>query len=82
MALCGNCGTSIGKAEKCWKCGSDKIEKVDRTFLGIGNIPDRRTVEGDWDAAAAELMQTPTKDSLKEVKREARRRKWRRRFTF
>lgn len=82
MALCGKCGNSVGKAEKCWKCGSTQIEKVDRTLLGIGNTPDRRTVEGDWDAAAAELMQRPTKDSLKEVKREARRRKWRRRFTF
>ncbi|MEI6867854.1 MAG: hypothetical protein WCK62_05070 [Actinomycetes bacterium] len=78
MALCGECGNSVGAATKCPKCGSENLKNFDRNIFGIGNVPDRRTVEGDWDAAAAELLKTPSKESMKEVKRQARKRRRRR----
>jgi hypothetical protein len=75
MALCANCGISVGSATKCPKCGSDNLKNLDRNVFGISQVPDRRTVEGDWDAAAEELVKEGSKESLKEVKREAKKRR-------
>ncbi len=82
MALCIDCGSTVTGIAVCPKCGSNNVKEIDKSVFGTSNIPDRRTVDGDWDAAAAELMKKPTKESLREVKREGRKRRFfRRRFT-
>ncbi len=80
MALCLACGNSIDNTTSCSKCGGTELRGLDRLVAGTSSISDARTVTGDWDKAAVGLGAPPSKGSLREVKREAKKRKRRKRL--
>ncbi len=79
MSICVACGNSVDNTTSCARCGRTDLRSMDSSIVGATGIEsDTRSVQVDWDRAAEELFLNPSRESLREVKREARRRQWRR----
>jgi RNA polymerase subunit RPABC4/transcription elongation factor Spt4 len=74
MALCGKCGNALGNGTRCARCGSEDLQELDRVHAGTWAVADQRSVIGDWDKEASLLPKRPSKQSMRDVKRESRRR--------
>lgn len=78
MALCGKCGNSLGNLSRCSRCGSEDLQELDHFQSGTWAVRDQRSIVGDWDTEATYLPKTPSRASMRDVRREARSRNRRR----
>jgi RNA polymerase subunit RPABC4/transcription elongation factor Spt4 len=74
MALCGKCGNALGNGTRCARCGSEDLQELDHVNAGTWGVRDQRTVVGDWDNEASLLPKRPTRQSMRDVRRESRKR--------
>ena len=92
MAICLDCGNSIDNGVRCAKCGGTKLRGVDPLVSGTLRATQRPTPPSDdglppmgtvdWDSAAEKLGKPPSRSSMRDVKRQARRRKLRSLWPF
>ena len=76
MSICVACGNSIDNTTTCSRCGKTDLRALDSSIVaGAGSERDERSVDIDWDRAAEALFLNPSRESLREVKREARSRR-------
>jgi len=83
MAICLACGNSIGNGTRCAKCGSTRLGSVDPLVTGNTGAPDKPGItaplpdqpSGNWDEALVQLAKEPSAASMREVKRQGRRRR-------
>lgn len=75
MSICLECGNSIGNETACARCASTHLSGVDRIQAGLHPSAVARSHSIDWDAAATSLDRPPSRQSMREVRREARSRK-------